>query len=111
MFSFAIEAQSGAARAGALATPHGRIETPAFIFGIEPLCALYRPRAIAALETQLRRGDLALHHLAEADLEIRYLDLDSLLDLGDPRDLFANVNTQDDLRRLESGAPRRPERA
>ena len=31
MFSFAVEARSGAARAGTLATPHGRIETPAFM--------------------------------------------------------------------------------
>jgi queuine tRNA-ribosyltransferase len=31
MFSFGVEARSGAARAGALATPHGRIETPAFM--------------------------------------------------------------------------------
>ena len=42
--------------------------------GVEPLCALYRPRALEALEAQVRRGDLALHHLAEADLEIHYLD-------------------------------------
>jgi len=31
MFSFEVAARSGAARAGLLATPHGRIETPAFM--------------------------------------------------------------------------------
>jgi len=31
MFSFAVEARSGAARAGLLTTPHGRVETPAFM--------------------------------------------------------------------------------
>jgi len=31
MFSFRVEALSGAARAGLLATPHGRVETPAFM--------------------------------------------------------------------------------
>jgi queuine tRNA-ribosyltransferase len=31
MFSFSVEATSGAARAGLLTTPHGRVETPAFM--------------------------------------------------------------------------------
>jgi len=93
-----------------IAATAGDWVVPRHAGGIEPLCALYRPRAIEALEAQVRRGDLALHHLAHADLEIRYLDSESLLDLGDPRDLFANVNTQDDLRRIASSVPHRPER-
>ena len=31
MLSFAVQARSGAARAGLLTTPHGRVETPAFM--------------------------------------------------------------------------------
>jgi len=31
MFSFSVEARSGAARAGLLTTPHGHVETPAFM--------------------------------------------------------------------------------
>jgi queuine tRNA-ribosyltransferase len=31
MFSFSVEATSGASRAGVLTTPHGRVETPAFM--------------------------------------------------------------------------------
>src|SRR5215208_5570380 len=31
MFSFAVEARSGRARAGTLTTPHGVVETPAFM--------------------------------------------------------------------------------
>ena len=69
--------------------------------GIEPLCALYRPRALETLEAQVRGGDFALHHLTQGSLDIRYLDAASFADLGDPRVLFANINTPDDLRRLE----------
>jgi molybdopterin-guanine dinucleotide biosynthesis protein A len=74
--------------------------------GLEPLCALYRPLALRALELQVGRGELALHRLADAALDVRYLDAASMVDLGDPRRLFANVNTPDDLRRLTSAAER-----
>ena len=65
--------------------------------GLEPLCALYRPPALAALEANVRRGELALHRLDQSGIEVRRLDADSMADLGDPRQLFANVNTPDDL--------------
>ena len=41
----------------------------------------------------------------QADIEVRALDADSMIDLGDPRQLFANVNTPDDLR--ASPAPKK----
>jgi molybdopterin-guanine dinucleotide biosynthesis protein A len=65
--------------------------------GLEPLCALYRPRALEALALQVGRGDFALHHLDQAAIEARYLDAGEFADLGEPRRLFANVNTTDDL--------------
>ncbi len=68
--------------------------------GLEPLCALYRRRALSALEANVRRGELALHRLDRSGIEVRALDADSMTDLGDPRRLFANVNTPADLRRL-----------
>jgi molybdopterin-guanine dinucleotide biosynthesis protein A len=69
--------------------------------GIEPLCALYRDRAIAALAEQVARGELALHRLESAPaLVVRYLDAVAVEDLGDPRELFANVNSRRDLERL-----------
>jgi molybdopterin-guanine dinucleotide biosynthesis protein A len=68
--------------------------------GLEPLCALYRPAALAALAANARRGVNALHRLADAAIDVRYLDADSFADLGDARRLFANVNTPDDLRSL-----------
>ncbi|HEX2465946.1 MAG TPA: hypothetical protein VHR17_15090, partial [Thermoanaerobaculia bacterium] len=69
--------------------------------GLEPLCALYRPPALSALEANARRGELALHSLDQSGIEVCPLDADSMADLGDPRQLFANVNTPDDLRRIE----------
>ena len=71
---------------------------------LEPLCALYRPRALAALAARVRAGDLALHRLAGARLRVRYLDAHDIADLGDPSRLFRNVNTREDLAR----AARRP---
>jgi molybdopterin-guanine dinucleotide biosynthesis protein A len=68
--------------------------------GLEPLCALYRPPALETLAANQRRGVDALHRLADVVKSVRYLDADSIADLGDPRHLFANVNTPDDLRRL-----------
>jgi molybdenum cofactor guanylyltransferase len=70
---------------------------------LEPLCALYRPRALQALAAQVGRGEHALHRLAGADLVVRYLDAAAIADLGDPRAIFANVNTPADLRRLSLG--------
>jgi molybdopterin-guanine dinucleotide biosynthesis protein A len=72
---------------------------------LEPLCALYRPRAIEALAAQVRRGEHALHRLAEAAIDVRYLDAGAIADLGDPHRLFANVNTPDDLDALTRSYP------
>ena len=73
--------------------------------GLEPLCALYRPPALAALEANARRGELALHRLdAVGPRGARDSTPTSMADLGDPRELFANVNTPDDLRRLVARA-------
>jgi molybdopterin-guanine dinucleotide biosynthesis protein A len=65
--------------------------------GVEPLCALYRARAIDALD---------LHRLEDAGLDVRYLEPEAIADLGDARSLFANVNRPDDLLRLERGGVR-----
>jgi molybdopterin-guanine dinucleotide biosynthesis protein A len=66
--------------------------------GLEPLCALYRPRAIERLAAQVAAGRVALHPLAgDPRLEVRYLEPVEILDLGDPAHLFWNVNTPQDL--------------
>ncbi len=68
---------------------------------IEPLCALYRPRALAGLARRVDAGRLDLHGLAgESGLAIRYLDAEALAAFGEPRKIFANVNRPHDLAAL-----------
>jgi molybdopterin-guanine dinucleotide biosynthesis protein A len=69
--------------------------------GLEPLCALYGPAALAILaETGLR----APHRLAAEDLAIRYLEGDDLARFGPPEEVFLNLNTPEDLERYTSSA-------
>ena len=70
--------------------------------GLEPLCALYAPTALALLaETGLR----APHRLAGEDLAIRYLEGDDLERFGPPEEVFLNLNTPEDLARYTSNDP------
>ena len=71
-----------------------------FIGEIEPLCALYRPAALAELAAGVARGIAAPHRLAEAaGLRVRYLEGESLRRFGAPEDLFLNLNTPLDVER------------
>ena len=73
---------------------------PRWSRGLEPLCALYRPRALAALAARVAAGLLAPHRLGEsAGLVVRFLDGEALADFGPPEDLFINLNTPADLAR------------
>jgi molybdenum cofactor guanylyltransferase len=66
--------------------------------GLEPLCALYRPAALAALAAAVERGIAAPHRLAEAaGLRVRFLEGELLRRCGQPADLFLNLNTARDL--------------
>lgn len=66
--------------------------------GLEPLCALYRPAALAVLAAAVERGIAAPHRLAEAaGLRIRFLEGERLRQFGQPADLFLNLNTERDL--------------
>lgn len=70
--------------------------------GIEPLCALYRPGAVAALAAAVEQGIVAPHRLVEAPgLAIGYLEGERLHRLGPPADVFLNVNTPEDLARWQ----------
>lgn len=77
--------------------------------GLEPLCALYGPAALAALAARVREGRLSLHDLAsEGGLVVRYLEGEALRRFGEPQEMFFNLNTPDDLARWrEGGQPRR----
>ncbi|MCP4655285.1 MAG: molybdenum cofactor guanylyltransferase [bacterium] len=71
---------------------------PRWARGIEPLCALYRPGALAALAERVRDGRYAVHGLqGVVDLAIRTLDEEALMTFGEPRRLFFNLNTPADL--------------
>lgn len=77
--------------------------------GPEPLCALWRPRALAMLEDRVTRGLYALWSLAEeTGLAVRWVEGDLLASFGPPEEMFLNVNTPEELDRARgvSGAPR-----
>jgi molybdopterin-guanine dinucleotide biosynthesis protein A len=68
--------------------------------GLEPLCALYRPPALAALAEGVSRGVLAPHRLAAVPgLSIRYLAGAPLERFGLPEAIFVNLNRPADVRR------------
>ncbi len=76
---------------------------PRWQHGIEPLCALYRPTALAALAAAVAAGRLALHRLLLAgDLQVRCLEGDALAAFGAPHRLFLNLNTPQDLARWKA---------
>lgn len=82
--------------AGAAADPDWVV--PRWERGLEPLCALYRPAALAALAAAVERGIAAPHRLAEAaGLRVRFLEGERLRRCGHPADLFLNLNTARDL--------------
>lgn len=67
--------------------------------GVEPLCALYGPAALAALDRRVARGLFALHRLAEEDLAVRILEGEDLARFGDPEEIFLNLNAPGDWER------------
>ncbi|MEM7587992.1 MAG: molybdenum cofactor guanylyltransferase [Acidobacteriota bacterium] len=70
--------------------------------GIEPLCALYLPSALAALSVEVAAGRFALHRLLRSDhLRSRYLEGTALTHFGAPERLFSNLNTPQDLARWQ----------
>lgn len=65
---------------------------------LEPLCALYRPPALAALAERVGRGFWAVHRLIEVPgLAVRRVGREILEAYGRPEEMFLNVNTPDDL--------------
>jgi molybdopterin-guanine dinucleotide biosynthesis protein A len=83
-----------------LARPTGADWTvPRWQGGVEPLCALYGPAALAALGRRVERGLLALHRLAEETLAVRVLEGEELTRFGEPAEIFLNLNTPEDWER------------
>jgi molybdenum cofactor guanylyltransferase len=77
--------------------------------GLEPLCALYGPAALAALAVRVGQGRFALHDLdREPGLAVRHLETAAIARFGPPAELFLNLNTPIDWERYASavaGAP------
>ncbi len=69
--------------------------------GVEPLCAAYGPACGPALRAALARGDQRAIGFHDA-VRVARLTADRVLQYGDPRVLFFNVNTPEDLSRAES---------
>lgn len=69
--------------------------------GVEPLCAVYGPACGLAIERQLARGDLRAIGF-HADVKVGTLSLERVRAIGDPDELFFNVNTPADLERAEA---------
>ncbi|HEV7672056.1 MAG TPA: molybdenum cofactor guanylyltransferase [Thermoanaerobaculia bacterium] len=69
--------------------------------GAEPLSALYAPKALAALDRRVAAANYALYDLAESPgLNVAALLSEAdLLPFGPPEEIFANVNTPEDLAR------------
>lgn len=86
---------------------HADLSIPRRAAGLEPLCAAYGPRALAALARRVERGELALHPLAaEPGLAVRILEEAELARYGVPDAMLLNLNTAEDLerwRRIEEG--------
>ncbi len=77
---------------------------PRWSRGSEPLCALYRPAALAVMAAEVRAGRLALHAmLRRDDLRVRYLEGDLLAKFGPPERIFLNLNSPEDLRTFQAG--------
>ena len=69
--------------------------------GVEPLCAWYGPRCLAAIERRLDAGDRRVVGFFE-DVQVARLSAADVAPWGDARRIFWNVNSPDDL----SNAPR-----
>jgi molybdopterin-guanine dinucleotide biosynthesis protein A len=66
--------------------------------GLEPLCALYRPRALVALGRQVAAGEWALHPLVgREDLRAVLWTAEGWGRFGNPETLFANWNHPEDV--------------
>lgn len=74
--------------------------------GLEPLCALWGPKALAVLAERVERGLYALHELSgEAGIVTAFLEGGRLEVHGRPEEMFWNVNTPEDLEPYTSSAP------
>jgi molybdopterin-guanine dinucleotide biosynthesis protein A len=93
-----LAALAGAADTGA--SPAVDWVVPRWRRGIEPLCALYQPPALAELAAGVDRGIAAPHRLDDSPtLRVRHFEGRPLRRFGLPEEIFLNLNTPGDLAR------------
>ncbi len=68
--------------------------------GVEPLCAAYGPACAGAIAASLEQGDLRAIGFHRR-IRVGTLSLDRVAALADPKLVFFNVNTADDLTRAD----------
>jgi molybdopterin-guanine dinucleotide biosynthesis protein A len=69
--------------------------------GVEPLCAAYGPACGPAIRAALARGEVRAIGF-HGEIRVARLPAARVLRHGDPRVLFFNINSPDDLSRAES---------
>jgi molybdenum cofactor guanylyltransferase len=69
--------------------------------GLEPLCAVYGPACREPIERQFATGDLRAVGFHD-QVRVGRLPLERVRALGDPGELFFNINEPDDLERAEA---------
>ncbi|HSA56987.1 MAG TPA: molybdenum cofactor guanylyltransferase [Gemmatimonadaceae bacterium] len=75
--------------------------------GLEPLCAWYGPRCLAAIERTLAADDRRVIGFFDA-VRLARLPASEVSAFGDPEWMFMNVNTPEDLARAEAYAAAAP---
>jgi molybdopterin-guanine dinucleotide biosynthesis protein A len=75
---------------------------------LEPMCAFYSRRCLPAIDAALDAGDLKLSSFIERLPSVRRLARSAVTRIGDPKRLFFNVNTPDDLAAAEAMAAAAP---
>ncbi|HWM93545.1 MAG TPA: molybdenum cofactor guanylyltransferase [Thermoanaerobaculia bacterium] len=79
-----------------LARSDADLAVPRWSGGVEPLCALYGPAALAALEERVKLGRFDLRTLPETPgLRVRWVE--EIERFGEPAEVFLNVNRPSDL--------------
>lgn len=67
----------------------------------QPLCAAYAPSCLAAVQARLAAGERRMTSFW-SDVAVRRLGSSDFAAFGDPRDLFRNLNTPEDLHRART---------
>lgn len=67
----------------------------------EPFCAVYTPACLPVIEAQLAADDLRLSHMLDRLPTLEIVSADDVARVGNPRRLFFNVNSAEDLAAAE----------